>query len=245
MNSLKFLLRRCNHAASTLSADTRPSGPNLLTTPGFSLSLASISAAFSPRCRSTMMFLMVAMSRNSRPRSVDFPILSNSASACSCSRRRASSTPSVAFVLAEGKFGAGGYCCETSGKGDAVDDGEKVGFGCAMPIRFKRSEKAWLMGSAFSGLTEPARMSISKLAQAGMPCIGTRALSSLVYEGFGCCREVRGADVGTAPGALVGNLRTPFCAALDPEFPIIAYSCEAITSSTLRMLQIGKRGRVL
>lgn len=46
-----------------------------------------------------------------------------------------------------------------SGNGEAIDDGEYVGFGCTMPIVRRRSAKSWVMNSGRSG-PESARIAV-------------------------------------------------------------------------------------
>jgi hypothetical protein len=150
------------HSLHGYAGETTPNGPSRATTPCLSLRRASISEADLPCCRSTNMSLIVAMSRNSLPLSPDVPVLPNSSSACAWRRLRDSRTPSVALLRAEGKCGAENCCAGgSSGPGDAIDDGEKVGFGCATPICFSRLAKSAVMVSGRSGLIEAATMSMS------------------------------------------------------------------------------------
>lgn len=175
--------------APSSTTETKPSGPSLPTTPGLSPNLVSISPSDRPRRLSTKASRIVATGRSSRPANPDRPMASRSASAWSWMRRRASSTPSVALRA------------DTSGDARgpaAVEDGDHVGLGRAMPICCRRAAKTGVMDSAGGTVV---------------------VVGSSARMGGGLGRGVVAA-AGAEPGARVGNLRAPLCAALEAEAPM-------------------------
>ncbi len=142
----------------------------------------------------------------------------------------------MALFEAAGNCGAANDWAEggRSGNGDAVDEGENVGFGWAMPIFRRRWAKSGLMDSGWDGSKPSDRIAKNQLRVSKSPfqpliffylCIGDYVPSFLVSEGWGLDgasgrgRVVRLAG-GAEPGARAGNLRAPFWAALEPDAPI-------------------------
>lgn len=114
-----------------------------------------------------------------------------------------------------------------------------MGFGCTAPICFNRSANAGFTDSKPDGSTESARIawtrrSIRCVLLSNLQALQFRAAglpSSFVYEACGGDREVGGGRVdlavveggGADPGARVGNLRAVFCAAFEPDDPILRW----------------------